>query len=68
MRNDSINDSDREQWVANDEGLYLLARAWMRRNRGGMRGFVRQHRAEIDEVIRNVRDSRRPAHYLAYGR
>lgn len=68
MARNSINDDDRAQWVANDEGLYLLAREWMRSNRGGVRGFIRANRADIDTVIRRVRDGVRPAHYLAYGR
>jgi len=63
MRNDTINDEDRRQWIENDEGLYN----WKRSTRLPMRQFIRENRAEIDACIRNVRDGRKPAHYLAYG-
>ena len=59
----TINDEDRRQWVANDEGLYNMQRA----SGQGVWAFVRSHRKEIDEVIVNVRDGKKPAHYLAYG-
>lgn len=62
MKNQPIDDDDREQWVANDEGLYDLWRS------SGLseEEFVRQNRELIDEVIHNVRDGGRPAHYLKY--
>lgn len=41
------NDADREQWVNNDETLYL----WQRRSKQSMRDFIRANRAEIDRVI-----------------
>ena len=66
MKGSTINDSDREEWVKNDAGLYD---AWRCSGRGITR-WVREHRAEIDEVIRAVRDAEpesRPAHYLKYG-
>jgi hypothetical protein len=63
MARQSINDSDREDWVQNDEGLYNM----MRRSGQGMRRFVRENRATIDECIVNVTESKRPAHYMAYG-
>jgi hypothetical protein len=53
MKGATINDSDREEWVNNDEGLYDM---WRRSGRGITR-WVREHRAEIDEVIRAVRDT-----------
>jgi len=61
----TINDEDRKEWVQNDEGLYRMFRNW----RGGyaLGSFVRAHRKEIDEVIVNVRDGKKPAHYLVYG-
>lgn len=59
-----INDKERELWVANDEGLYLE----QRRSRLSMRAFIRENRELIDEVIRNVTEGRKPAHYLEYGR
>jgi hypothetical protein len=59
----TINDGDRAEWVSNDEGLYDLMRA----SRLGKRRWVRENRALIDEVIRAVTESERPAHYLKYG-
>lgn len=46
-----MNDNEREQWVNNDEGLYRWFLSWKRTNRGGMRGFLRANRAEIDNAI-----------------
>jgi hypothetical protein len=43
-----MNDTERAQWVDNDEGLYL----WRRRTRLSMRAFIRTHRAEIDNHIK----------------
>lgn len=63
MRRDILNDTDRAQWIDNDEGLYN----WWRSVRISKRKFIRLNRAEIDAVIRNVRDGSKPAHYLAYG-
>lgn len=57
------NDIERRQWVDNDEGLYNMARA----HRGGVRGFICENRHLIDEVIDNVSNNKKPAHYLAYG-
>lgn len=57
-----MNDEERRLWVLNDEGLYL----WHRRSGLSMREFIRQNRAELDEVIGNVTSGRRPGHYLAY--
>ena len=58
-----MNDEERRQWIENDEGLYL----WKRSSRLPMRQFIRENRAEIDELIHNVVSGRKPAHYLAYG-
>ena len=63
MRGASLNDTDRAQWIDNDEGLY----DWWRSSRMGKRAFIREHRAEIDQVIRNVTEGAKPAHYLRYG-
>ena len=41
------NDSEREQWVNNDEGLY----EWQRRSHLSMRQFVRENRDTIDRFI-----------------
>lgn len=59
-----MNDKERAEWVDNDEGLYL----WWKQSGQGKRAFIRENRAAIDEVIEEVSSSRRPAHYLAYGR
>ena len=58
----TLNDSDRSQWIDNDEGLYN----WWRSVRISKRQFIRLNRAEIDAAIRNVTEGRKPAHYLAY--
>jgi hypothetical protein len=63
MARQSLNDDDRAEWLANDEGLY----EWWRSSGQGKRVFIRANRAEIDAVIRNVTESNRPAHYLKYG-
>ncbi len=46
-----MNDNEREQWVNNDEGLYL----WWKAERKAMRTFIRQHRQDIDHHINDVR-------------
>lgn len=56
------NDEERENWVNNDEGLYLL----QRHSRLSMRNFIRQNRELIDGCIDNVCSGTKPAHYLAY--
>jgi len=50
-------------WVQNDEGLYDMARA----SRLTQRQWIRENRALIDEVIRNVTEGDKPQHYLKYG-
>ena len=59
-----MNDTEREQWVDNDEGLYLM---WHGSCIGSKRLFVRKHRQEIDEVISNIVDKGAPTGYLIYG-
>lgn len=68
----TINDTDREDFVRNDEDLY---RWWKHEMRGEkkIRQFVRTHRAEIDYAIQKAsrpRD-REPSYYMrgrgAYG-
>jgi hypothetical protein len=61
------NDSERRDWINNDEGLYDWARSWRARNRGNMRDFIRANRTEIDECIDRVLNGDKPAHYLKYG-
>jgi hypothetical protein len=43
-----MNDNERELWVRNDEGLYAMWQA----SPLAMRKFLRTHRAEIDNYIR----------------
>jgi len=42
-----LNDTEREQWVLNDEGLYN----WYQSECCTMLTFIRVHRAELDELI-----------------
>lgn len=58
-----LNDDERRQWVLNDEGLFTVKM----QSRLSMREFIRQNRGFIDEVITNVLDGKKPAHYLRYG-
>ena len=49
------DDAERENWVSNDEGLYNWYQSeTRRRGSGGMRGFIRRNRAEIDAAIDRV--------------
>ena len=57
------NDEERRQWVENDEGLYLMKQS----SRLSMKNFIKENRIFIDEVIDNVVDNKKPAHYLVYG-
>jgi len=57
------NDTERAQWIDNDEGLYN----WWRGSRQSKRDFIRANRADIDAAIDNVVGGHKPAHYLAYG-
>lgn len=52
-----MNDNERELWVNNDEYLYRLFETWKRRNKGGMRGFLKEHRTTIDEIATPTRAS-----------
>jgi hypothetical protein len=60
-----MNDTEREDWVRNDEGLY----AWWQseRPRQSLRTFVRANRAKIDEVIEKVTSGEKRHSYLKYG-
>lgn len=44
----TINDNDRRQWIANDEYLY----SWQRSSRLPVRMFIREFRAELDAYIK----------------
>lgn len=57
-----MNDQEREQWVLNDEGLYSMKLS----SRQSMRVFIRENRAFIDELINNVTNGKKKAHYLVY--
>ena len=57
------NDSERGQWIDNDEGLY----DWWRSSHQSKRAFIRENRAEIDACIDRVLNGSKPAHYLKYG-
>lgn len=58
-----MNDTERAQWIANDEGLYL----WHRQSRLSVREFIRRNRDEIDAAIKPVLNGSKPAHHLRYG-
>lgn len=58
-----LNDSDREDWIRNDEGLH----SWWKSSRLPMRQFIRENRAEIDAVILPVLSGNKKAHHLIYG-
>jgi hypothetical protein len=58
-----VNDTDRAQWIDNDEGLY----DWWRGSGQSKRAFIRENRAEITRCITAVLDGDKPAHYLKYG-
>ena len=45
-----MSDKERQQWISNDEGLYL----WWKSTRTGLSTFVRENRAELDEIIRRA--------------
>jgi hypothetical protein len=45
--NQGMNDTERQQWVDNDESLYL----WWKSSRQGVRQFIRDNREELDAVI-----------------
>ena len=57
-----MNDQERTEWVLNDEGLYRMQHT----SRKNVKQFVRENRQLIEEVIGNVKENKRPAHYLAY--
>lgn len=57
------NDSEREDWVNNDEGLY----DWFKRSKLSMRAFIRSNRTTLDDCIDAVVNAEAPAHFLKYG-
>ena len=58
-----MNNTEREQWIDNDEGLHN----WWKSSRMSKRGFIKANRVEIDTAIENVTSNKKPAHYLTYG-
>lgn len=58
-----MNNSEREQWIDNDEGLYN----WWKSSKLSKRKFIQENRQEIDKAIENVTNGCKPAHYLEYG-
>jgi len=42
-----LNDTDRREWIANDEGLYN----WQRSSRQSMKTFIKTNKAEIDRAV-----------------
>lgn len=58
-----MNDTERAEWVDNDEGLYR----WWKSSRLPKREFIRQNRDEITKAVENVTSGKKPAHYLHYG-
>jgi len=58
-----MNDTDRTQWIENDEGLYN----WKRSTRLSMREFLKQNRQELDRIIGATISGKKQPHHLAYG-
>ena len=52
MKNDRLNNTDRRQWIDNDEHLYT----WQRLSGLPMREFIKEHRADLDEYINGIRN------------
>lgn len=47
MRQQTLNDADRSEWIDNDEGLYN----WWRSSRQSKRVFIRKNREELTRLI-----------------
>ena len=58
-----MNDNERRLWILNDEGLYNL----YQKSRKPLKTFMKDNRKFLDEVINNVLENKKPAHYLTYG-
>lgn len=54
-----MNDSEREDWINNDEGLYL----WWKSTRQSMRNFIRENRKEITRIIQAALGNNRAKHF-----
>lgn len=57
-----MNDSDRAEWINNDEGLYR----WWKSERKPLRVFIRENRDELTRLIEAVTSGKVSAHALAY--
>jgi hypothetical protein len=53
-----MNESERTQWVLNDEGLY----DWWQEEGGSVQSFVRRNRVELDLLITRTLDGERQTH------
>lgn len=42
-----MNDSEREDWINNDEGLYL----WWKSSKQSITKFIRENREELTQII-----------------
>lgn len=58
-----MNDTQREEFVMNDEGLYDM---W-KRSKKSKRTFIRENRAAIDDAIEAVASGKKRQHHLKYG-
>ena len=47
MKQQTLNDNDRSQWIDNDEGLY----SWWKQSRQPKSKFIRENRAELTRLI-----------------
>lgn len=57
-----MNDTEREQWVNNDEGLYQMWRSDRRNINGvhrppGITTWVKENRAMIDDAVKRYLDA-----------
>ena len=59
-----MNNTDRTQWIDNDEGLYN----WWKSTRLSKAKFIKENRTEIDAVIERMTSGKERQHYLAYPR
>lgn len=53
-----MNNSEREMWIQNDEGLYR----WWKSTRLPMRKFIQEYKVEIDTAIDSVLNPKRTNH------
>jgi hypothetical protein len=60
MKQTKLNNSERENWVNNDEGLYN----WFKSSRLSMREFIKQNKSELDECILRVLNGEKKPHFF----